>query len=352
MILKGYIFSRPFFNERVPQHVQNIVIKDYCNKNNYKLLLSSTEYRHKDSNLILMNLIDNLPKFDGLVFYSFWQLPTNEIVRKKIYKKIFKLKKTLHFSVENLVLKNNSQIPSIEEMYKIKLSQLDYGKSYKLGKLKNFVNFRHKKVLRNYLQRINDEKIKCMKVSKKYSFDYWDGNRRFGYGGYKYIPNYHTYLAKKLIKTYSLNNKSKIIDIGCGKGFLIYEIKKILKNIQIYGTDISNYAMQNSKKEVKKFIKYHDVKKKFKYKDNFFDLAISINVLHNLKINEISKSLSEIERISKNKFICIESFRNEKEQFNLQCWALTAETLIDVEAWKWLFKKSKYSGDYEFIYFK
>jgi len=70
------------------------------------------------------------------------------------------------------------------------------------------------------------------------------------------------------------------------------------------------------------------------------------------KISEINSSLSEIERVGKSKFICVESYRNELEQFNLQCWALTAETLVDTSSWKWLFKNADYTGDYEFIFFK
>ena len=91
--------------------------------------------------------------------------------------------------------------------------------------------------------------------------------------------------------------------------------------------------------------------KKFNFSDNHFDLVLCINVLHNLKLENLENALKEIERLSKNKFICVESYKNNKQQFNLQCWALTAETLIDSQSWKWIFKKSGYSGDFEFIYF-
>lgn len=199
---------------------------------------------------------------------------------------------------------------------------------------------------------MNDNKIKCMKISKKYGFEYWDGHRKYGYGGYKYIPGYHTELAKKIIRNYKLDNNSKILDIGCGKGYLLFEIKKLLKDIKITGVDISKYAKLNSKKEIKKNILLLDARKKLNFSDKDFDLVISINTLHNFSIRDVKLCLSEIERVGKSKFICVKSFRNEKEQFNLQCWALTAETIIDVRSWKWLFAKSNYSGDYEFIFFK
>ena len=93
MKLKGYNFSRPFLGERAPQHVQNIIIRNYCEKNNYKFLLSSTEYSKKNSFYILKELLLNLNDYDGLVFYSLFQLPVNEDNRKLIYNKIIRKRK-------------------------------------------------------------------------------------------------------------------------------------------------------------------------------------------------------------------------------------------------------------------
>ena len=126
----------------------------------------------------------------------------------------------------------------------------------------------------------------------------------------------------------------------------------LIKDAKIYGLDISKYAKDNAKIEIKDNIKIWDVNKKLKFDNKYFDLIISINTLHNLKLKNLNQCLQEIERIGLSKFICVESYRNEKEQFNLQCWALTAETIIDIDSWKWLFKNSGYSGDYEFIYFE
>ena len=92
-----------------------------------------------------------------------------------------------------------------------------------------------------------DNKIEAMKIARLYEQDYWDG-KEDGYGGYDYIENYWTPVAKKLIKKFKLTDNSKILDIGCGKGFLLFEIKKILKNINIEGIDISKHAIKNSKK--------------------------------------------------------------------------------------------------------
>jgi sporadic carbohydrate cluster protein (TIGR04323 family) len=353
MKLKGYIFSRPFFEERVPQNVQNIVLRDYCKKKNIEFLLSSTEYAMENSSLILREIIEKYHLYDGIVFYSLLQMPTNRDERVKLYKKTLLNKKQIHYVLENLIVKNKKDFSELEKIFIIKT--LFYKKKKNLNKknkLRNFITPNHAKTKRNYLKRMINKKVECMQVSKKYGFDYWDGNRKYGYGGFKYIEGYNESLAKNIIKTYNLTNKSKVLDVGCGKGFLMQEIKNKLKNISIIGIDFSKYAKNNTINEIKKNIKIQDARKKLKFKNNFFDLVISINTLHNFKISEIHSSLSEIERVGKSKFICVESYRNELEQFNLQCWALTAETLIDTSSWKWLFKNSGYTGDYEFIYFK
>ncbi|OUV61117.1 MAG: SAM-dependent methyltransferase [Cellvibrionales bacterium TMED122] len=221
-----------------------------------------------------------------------------------------------------------------------------------MGKKLFLVTKLHKSTKRNYLQRMVNQKVLCMKKARKFEFDYWDGKRKYGYGGYKYIPGRWSGVAKKLIKKYKLNNKSKILDVGCGKGYVLYEIKKILPEVGIYGFDVSKHALKNSKKEVKDALFIHDARKKYPFKNNFFDLAISLACLHNLKIHELEKSIKEIQRVSKKAYIMVEGYRNDKELFNLQCWALTAETFFDDKEWIWLFKKCGYQGDYEFIYFE
>ena len=353
--LKGYIFSRPFLGERVPQHIQNIILREYCKKKNINFKLSATEYQIKNSTHILNELIENIKNYDGLVFYSFLQLPEAKNERLNIYKIFKKNKKELHFAVENLIIKTKQSFEDIENLFLLKQSTYKKDKleelNFKHGQHKNYITKNHNKTKRNYLERMVNKKIYCMNVSKNYGKDYWDGDRKYGYGGYKYIKDYHKPLAQKLIKDYNLNNNSKILDLGCGKGFLLYEIKKILSGISILGLDISSYAKNNAKKEIKNNIVKKDLNYKLEYKDKEFDLVISINTLHNLKIQKIVQCLSEIQRVGISKFICVESYRNNREQFNLQCWALTAETLIDTSAWKWLMKISGYNGDYEFIYF-
>ena len=107
------------------------------------------------------------------------------------------------------------------------------------NRLRNFIQKNHK-ATRDYLGRMDIKKPLKIKNAKRYSLKYWDGKRDEGYGGYKYIPGYWREVAEKLIKTYSLNDKSKILDIGCGKGFLLYEIHKLIPNAELHGSDISS----------------------------------------------------------------------------------------------------------------
>lgn len=217
--------------------------------------------------------------------------------------------------------------------------------------LKNYITSLHKKTKRKYLERMVSQKVHCMGISKRYGNKYWDGHRKYGYGGYKYIPGRWLKVAQKLIKNYSLKPGSKILDIGCGKGYLLRELKNIEPDLKIYGFDISKYAVKFIDKSTSKNIIIHDAAKKYPYKSQSFDLVVSINTLHNLKINDLFFSLNEINRVGKKSYIAVESYRNDQELFNLQCWALTCNSFFSKNEWKWIFKNNKYYGDYEFIYF-
>lgn len=219
-----------------------------------------------------------------------------------------------------------------------------------MKEIKIFTSF-HKKTKRNYLERMNNEKVFSMNVARKYGKDYWDGKRRYGYGGYSYIPNLLEPIAIKIIKNFNLSNNSKILDVGCGKGFLLYEIKRLLPKITFQGFDISAYAIKNAKEEVKEKLFVHKAQDKYPFKNKYFDLVISFNCLHNLKIYEIKEAVSEINRVAKKSFIVVESYKSTKQLFNLQCWALTANAFFERSEWLWILKNFNYDGFYEFIYF-
>lgn len=222
-----------------------------------------------------------------------------------------------------------------------------------MGKLRNFITPLHKRAKdRDYIHRMNDDKVHCMKIARKYGKDYWDGDRRYGYGGYRYIAGYWKPVAEQFIKTYKLTNDSKILDVGCGKAYLLYEIKLLLPGIEVAGMDISKHGINDARPEIKDKLIIHKAQDPYPFKDKEFDLVITITTLHNLYIYDLKKALQEIERVGKQKYIAVESYRNEEELFNVQCWALTCEAFFTPEEWIWVFKEFGCDCDYEFIYFE
>jgi sporadic carbohydrate cluster protein (TIGR04323 family) len=122
--VRGYVFSRSFLGERVPQHIQNIVIRDYCEKNNLQFLLSASEYAMENSHLIFTLLLDELNSIDGIALYSIFQLPENTEQRELIYKKVLSLGKTLHFCVEGLKISNTDEKQRIENIWLVKKAMI------------------------------------------------------------------------------------------------------------------------------------------------------------------------------------------------------------------------------------
>lgn len=221
-----------------------------------------------------------------------------------------------------------------------------------MGQLRKFVTSLHQASRRDYLARMVDEKVQCVKIAKQYGEDYWDGNRRYGYGGYKYMPGRWKPVAEALIQAYGLGPGSKVLDVGCGKGFLLHEMLLLEPGLQVKGFDISTHAIGRATDLVQPYLFLHQAQSEYPFADQEFDLAISLGTLHNLRLPDLKVALSEIARVSKQSYVMVESYRNEQELFNLQCWALTCESFFDNEEWTWLFSHFGYSRDYEFIYFE
>ena len=219
----------------------------------------------------------------------------------------------------------------------------------------DFLSVVHKSTTRDYLARVNDPdfpKAKAAERAKKWDFDYWDGDRRINYGGYKYMPGRWEKVAKAMADHYGIKPGDKILDVGCGKGFLLYDFTLVVPGVEIYGIDISQYAIDNSKEEVRDRLQVGSATK-LPWPDKHFDLVYSLNTLHNLHAYDLDPALREIERVGKkNKYICVESYRNEVEKANLLYWQVTCEAFNTPEEWAWWFKQTGYTGDHSFIYFE
>ena len=219
----------------------------------------------------------------------------------------------------------------------------------------DFMSVLHKSTQRDYLARVNDPdfpKAKAAELAKRFDFDYWDGDRRICYGGYRYLEGRWEKVARAMAEHYQLPAKPKILDIGCGKGFLLYDFLKVIPDAEIYGIDISPYAIANSKEEIRDRLQV-GAANALPWPDNHFDLVISITTLHNLHAYDLDPALREMERVGKSsKYLCVESYRNEQEKTNLLYWQVTCEAFNTPEAWHWWFKQTGYSGDHSFIYFE
>jgi SAM-dependent methyltransferase len=220
-----------------------------------------------------------------------------------------------------------------------------------LGKRLSIVTPLHESTSRDCLARMNDNKVEAMLVAKKYGPEYWDGNRRYGYGGYRYLPGHWKQVAESFIQRYQLNNSSKVLDAGCGKAFLLFELQLLLPGAHLVGFDISEYGLAEKHPEFQGELLIHEAQNPLPFQDNEFDLVISLGLLHNLRLPELAIAIPEIERVGRQKYVLTESYRNEQEMFNLECWALTAESLLDDDEWRWLLTQHGYTGDFELIYF-
>jgi len=216
----------------------------------------------------------------------------------------------------------------------------------------DFISKLHKKTKRDYIGRVvNDDKAACAAIAKKFDREYWDGDRKYGYGGYYYDGRWRT-VAEEMAAHYRLKPGQRVLDVGCGKGFLLYELTQVVPGLKVVGIDISQYAIDNSKEEVRPFLT-KGLAQDLPFPDASFDFVYSIGTLHNLYIFDLKKAVQHIQRVSRgNSYIMVESYRNEREKANLLNWQLTCECFFTPEEWEWLYKEWGYTGDYSFIYFE
>ena len=216
----------------------------------------------------------------------------------------------------------------------------------------DFVSLLHKKTKRDYPARVNEiPKAEAAARAVQWGYDYWDGDRKFGYGGYRYDGRWLP-VAEAMAAHYGLESGDSVLDVGCGKAFILHEFTRAVPGINVAGIDISEYAVEHAKEEVKPFLKVgaaHDLP----YEDKSFDLVISVNALHNLYNYDLDKALSEMERVGKqHKWLCVEAYRTEEEKVNLMYWQLTCRAFHTPKEWEWIFQQAQYTGDYGFIYFE
>ncbi|HLB32913.1 MAG: methyltransferase type 11 [Verrucomicrobia bacterium RIFCSPHIGHO2_12_FULL_41_10] len=182
-------------------------------------------------------------------------------------------------------------------------------------------------------------------IAKRFDKDFFDGDRRHGYGGYHYDGRWLP-VAQRIIDYYQLPADARILDIGAGKGFLMHDFLQLLPQASVRGLEVSQYAKENAYGEMGGLIDLGSAEH-LPYDDKSFDLVISINSIHNLPPDLCKQALREIERVSRaHKYVTLDAWRNEEEHQALLDWILTAETYMSVDDWVKLFNEVGYTGDY------
>jgi SAM-dependent methyltransferase len=202
------------------------------------------------------------------------------------------------------------------------------------------------KATRDLSARLESKSEESRSIGRRFGFDYFDGDRNHGYGGFSYHPRFWQPVIPSIIENYQLDNSSSVLDVGCAKGFFLYDLKQTLPEVSINGVDISKYAIENAKREVRECLQVANATR-LPFRDNSFDFVISINTVHNLNREDCAVSLQEIERVTRgDSFITVDAYRNEEEKARMEAWNLTALTMMSVDEWKSFFLEVGYTGDF------
>jgi len=203
----------------------------------------------------------------------------------------------------------------------------------------------HPKIVRDYDKRAKDRTPEVVCVAKRFGKDFFDGDRKYGYGGFKYDGRWKS-VVKRMKEFYGLRDNASILDIGCAKGFMLRDFMDLMPECTIAGIDVSEYAIENSMPAITPFLRVASAEK-LPYPDKSFDLVVSVNSIHNLPLERLKTALREIQRVCRgDSYITVDAWRNEVERENLFKWVLTAETMMHVDGWKKLFSNVGYTGDY------
>lgn len=202
------------------------------------------------------------------------------------------------------------------------------------------------KTKRNVKERGAEKTEQDRAIARRFGKEFFDGERRHGYGGFNYHPRFWQPVVPTFQQFYGLGKGSRILDVGCAKGFMLHDFSQLIEGIEVAGVDVSPYAIEHAMESMKPFVKVADARK-LPYPDRSFDLVIAINTIHNLERADLIQSLREIQRVSKGKaFITVDAYRNQEEKEAMYAWNLTAKTILSVKEWEDLFQEAGYTGDY------
>jgi SAM-dependent methyltransferase len=184
------------------------------------------------------------------------------------------------------------------------------------------------------------------RVARQFGQEFFDGDRQYGYGGFKYFSRFWQPVIPTFQKHFSLTSSSSLLDVGCAKGFMLHDLVELIPGISVSGVDVSDYAIEHAMEDVQSNVQVADARN-LPFADNSFDVVIAINTIHNLEREDCAKALREIERVSrKGSFITVDAYRDDEEKERMFAWNLTAKTIMSVDEWVAFFDEVGYTGDY------
>lgn len=185
-------------------------------------------------------------------------------------------------------------------------------------------------------------------LAYEFDYEYFDGPRRLGLGGYKYIEGYWDGVVEDFINYYDLSEISSVLDVGCGKGFMLFDLCKKIPLMRIRGLERSSYCKRNALPVIFPHIDLGCCSS-LPYESNTFDLAISIASIHNLDKNGVKRSLKELIRVSKKSFIKVNGYTSDLEKEKLEKWNLVAKTILHIKEWEEIFEEVGYDREWDFF---
>jgi SAM-dependent methyltransferase len=187
---------------------------------------------------------------------------------------------------------------------------------------------------------------KDREIARKFGKEFFDGSREHGYGGFFYNERFWSPVVPTFQRHFEIRPGDKILDVGCAKGFMLHDLKRLIPGVQVAGIDISAYAIDNAIETVKPYLQVADARS-LPFEDDSFDFVFSITTLHNFVKDECAKSLKEVQRVAKKgSFVTLDAYRNDEEKLRMEAWNLTALTMMHVDEWKVFFQEVGYDGDY------
>ena len=200
-------------------------------------------------------------------------------------------------------------------------------------------------VKRNIQKRREAKSPEAIAIAKQFGEVYFDGPREFGYGGYRYDGRWIP-VSRDIVAHFDLKPGMRVLDVGCAKGFLVKDLMKVCPGLEVFGLDISLYALMHCEPEVVGRL-HLGTAEKLPFPDHSFDCVISLNTVHNFPRPRALKVMQEIERVSRGRsFVQIDSFHTREQKEIFESWVLTAEFYDYPDGWKRLFAEAGYTGDY------